>query len=89
MLENTFICELDKYITIYGSLSYFDNAKENNEVDLITPCNKLNFSIEKDVYKEEIELELAKVSSQSTIHTTSDTIKHFGILSTKKDKRIG
>ena len=83
MVNNAFINELDKYITIYGSISCFAKAKENNEIDLITPCNKLNFSIEKDVYEEETELELAKVSSQSTIHTASNT-KHFGILSTNE-----
>ena len=54
MLKNTFISELGKYITIYGSISYFDIAKENNEVYLITHRNKLNFSVKKDVYKEEI-----------------------------------
>ena len=54
MLKNTFISELDKYITIYGSISYFDIAKENNEVYLITHRNKLNLSVKKDVYKEEI-----------------------------------
>lgn len=60
-------------------LTYFDKAKENNEVDLITPHNKLNFSFEKDVYKEEIQLEIHKVSSQSTIHYLSNTIKQFWI----------
>ena len=54
MLKNTFISELDKCSTIYGSISYFDIAKENNEVYLITHRNKLNFSVKKDVHKEEI-----------------------------------
>ena len=48
--------ELDKYITIYGSMLHFDNVKENDEGDLITTRDKLNFSIEKDVYKKKIEL---------------------------------
>ena len=48
--------ELDKYITIYGSLLHFDNVKENDEGDLITSRDKLIFSIEKDVYKKKIEL---------------------------------
>ena len=56
MLQNTFMSELDKYITIYGSLLHFDNVKENDEGDLITSRDKLIFSIEKDVYKKKIEL---------------------------------
>ena len=50
------MCELDKYITICGSMLHFDNVKENDEVDLITSRDKLNFSIKKDVYKKKIEL---------------------------------
>ena len=45
MLKNTFISELDKYITIFSSISYFDKAKENNEVNLITPHNKCKRSL--------------------------------------------
>ena len=45
--------------------------------------------MKKNVYNKVIELELTKVSSQSIIHTRSNTIKHFRILSTKQDKRIG
>ena len=89
MLKNTFTSELDKDITIYGSISYFEKTKENNKVYLITTRHKLNFAIAKEVYKEKIKLELAKGSSQSTMHITINAIKHFGILSTKKDKRIG
>ena len=89
MLKNTFTSELDKDITIYGSISYFEKTKENKKVYLITTRHKLNFAIAKEVYKEKIKLELAKGSSQSTMHTTINAIKHFGILSTKKDKRIG
>ena len=56
MLQNAFMSELDKYITMYGSMLHFDNVKENDEGDLITPRDKLNFSIKKDVYQKKIEL---------------------------------
>ena len=81
MLKNTFVSELDKYITTYGSILHFDNVKESNEENLTTHCNKLNFSIKKDSYKGEIELKLANVSIESTVQTTSN----FGILCTEKD----
>ena len=48
----------------------------------------MKFSIEKDNYKEEVEIELSKVSLQSGLHATCNTIKHSGILTTKI-KRIG
>ena len=62
--------------------------KKNNEVDLIMPDNALNFSVQQNTYKEEIKLHLAKVSSQKNIFTTSNKLKNFGILVTKKEKRI-
>ena len=62
-MKNTFLSELDKHIIIYGSIWYFQKAKENNKVDLITPRNKLKFSVEKDVYKEKVRQELSKVTS--------------------------
>ena len=49
MLKNTFTSELDKDITIYGSISYFEKTKENNKVYLITTRHKLNFAIAKEV----------------------------------------
>ena len=56
MLKNTFISKLDKYIIIYGSISYFEKIKENNQLDLITMRNKLKFHIQRDIYQKEIEL---------------------------------
>ena len=52
------------------------------------PDNILNFSVQQNTYKEEIKLHLAKVSSQKNIFTTSNKLKNFGILVTKKEKRI-
>ena len=52
------------------------------------PDNILNFSVQQNTYKEEIKLHLAKVSSQKNIFTTSNKLKNFGILVTKKENRI-
>lgn len=52
------------------------------------PDNILNFSVQQNTYKEEIKLHLAKVSSQKNIFTTSSKLKNFGVLVTKKEKRI-
>ena len=52
------------------------------------PDNILNFSVQQNTYKEEIKLHLSKVSSQKNIFTTSSKLKNFGVLVTKKEKRI-
>ena len=76
MLQNTFMSELDKYITMYGSMLHFDNVKENDEGDLITPRDKLNFQLKRMFIRKKLNLQ-----------TTSNTIKHFGILCRKKYKK--
>ena len=48
----------------------------NNEIDLVTPENKLKFSVTQKNHKEEIELTLAKVSNEKNICTTSHKAKN-------------
>ena len=47
-----------------------------------------SFSIYRKIFKEENKLKLAKLNN-TTIHTTSNGIKNFGILSIKNKEAIG
>ena len=47
LINKTSITELNKYISIYGSISYYGNTKSLNEEDLITPRNKIKFQAQK------------------------------------------
>ena len=58
----------------------------NNEIDLITPEDKSNFSIAQENFKEKFALQLAKVSGKN-IFTTSNKMKYFGILTIRKEKK--
>lgn len=83
-----FITELNKYTAIYRAISYFGKKKSNNEIGLITPEDRLNFSIAQEIYKEEIALQLGKVNGKN-IFTTANKIKHFGVLTKKKERNFG
>ena len=54
--KEIFVSELDKKISVYGSISYFEEIKEKNQANFITPNNKLKFSVKENIYKEEIVL---------------------------------
>ena len=53
----------------------------------MTRENKINFSVAQKIDKKEIILQLAKVSGEKNVFTTSKT-KHFEILTTKKEKKL-
>ena len=48
------------------------------------PENKINFMVGKNVYKEELTLELSKITPKSEIQTTKNKIKFVAILIKKK-----
>ena len=87
MLKETCVSKLDKKISIYGSISYFEEAKENNQLNLIT-TTKIKFNVIENTYKEEIVLELTQEFNED-IDTTKNILNNFGILVTSKNKQIG
>ena len=52
--------ELNKFISLYGSITYFDEKK--NLLGIALPCKILEFQIEKDSYKNELFLQITKTS---------------------------
>ena len=76
----TYINELERSILIYVSITYLGEINSTNEVDLITPQKKISFKFPKNVYKSQIDLELAKVKDEEKINITNNKIQNFGIL---------
>ena len=58
-------------------------------MELVNPRNKLKFEMTRDIYKNDMKFELSKVHSKKTFNIVSDYILNFGMLKTKKQKRIG
>ena len=76
----TYINELERSILIYVSITYLGEINSTNEVDLITPQKKISFKFPKNVYKSQIDLELAKVKDEEKINITNNKIQNLGIL---------
>ena len=52
LIKETFITELNKTVLIYGSISYFAEKKQEDEIfQIISPKNYLEFFVTKDTTK--------------------------------------
>ena len=47
MINETFVTELSQKLSTFGLASFSGEAKNNNELDLITPNRKLKFNMKK------------------------------------------
>ena len=62
VIEPILVTEIDKLITVYGSISYFDKKSANVVVEIILFNNPLKFSVAKNTIKKPLEFQLAKIN---------------------------
>ena len=89
IIKPTFTTELQKEFSIYGLINFSGESKKNNKLNLISPQNSLKFQLEIDIYKTELKFELNKVHTKKTFDIVGDHILNLGMLTTKKQKRVG
>ena len=51
VIKETFISALNKKISIYGSISYFNKKTETEIFKIVTPEEILKFNVNKDITK--------------------------------------
>ena len=86
MIAERFVTELNQKLSTFGLVSFSNEAKDNNKLDLITPTRKLKFNMKRNVYKNRITLNLGKVHIK-TFSTTQNNALNFDLLCTKKKKK--
>ena len=62
MIEQTFITEINKLISVYGSISYFDKKSINEAVETVSFNNPLKFSVVKNTIKSTLDFQLTKIN---------------------------
>ena len=62
LIKETYITALNKRISIYGSISYFDKKTENEIFEIICPENLLKFFVKKNTNKDSLSFQLTSVS---------------------------
>ena len=89
LIKPTFTTELQKEFSIYCLISFSGETRKDNKLELVNPQNKLKFEMTRDIYKSDMKFELSEVHSKKTFNVVGDYILNFGMLNTKKQKRIG
>ena len=62
LIKDTFITALNKKISIYGSMSYFNKKLENEIFKIVSPEELLKFYVDKDVTKNSLNFQLTSIS---------------------------
>ena len=61
MIEQTFITEINKLISVYGSISYFNKRSVNQAVEIVSFDNPHKFSVVKNTIKNTLSFQLTKI----------------------------
>ena len=62
MIEQTFITEINKLISVYGSISYFDKKSISEAVEIVSFSNPLKFFVVKNMIKNTLDYQLTKIN---------------------------
>ena len=85
LIKDTFITALNKKISIYGSMSYFNKKLENEIFKIVSPEELLKFYVDKDVTKNSLSFQLTSISGN--IHVLKDKKIHNLSLTRIGEKR--
>ena len=67
IIQPTFTTELQKEFSIYGLINFSGKINGKEKVKLISPNNYLKFNIERQIYKNQLKIELSKVHKKKNI----------------------
>ena len=60
LIKQTFLTEINKLLSIYGSISYFDKTGTNETPQIISFNDSLKFSVSNDTVKNSLDFKLTK-----------------------------
>ena len=64
MIKETFVTEINKLISVYGSISYF-GEKNSKIAKIVSSSNLLKFNIKKDTIKKSLDFQLTKTNRKN------------------------
>ena len=67
MIEKTFITEINKLISVYGSISYFDEKSINEASEIVSFNDPLKFSVFINMIKNTLDFQLTKINGNLPI----------------------
>ena len=89
IIKPTFTTELQIEFSIYGLINFSGKIDNEKKIKLISPKNYLKFDIEREIYKNQLKMELNKVHNKKTFNILDNNVFNFGILTAEKKRKIG
>ena len=62
LIKQTFVTEINKLLSIYGSISYFDKKGRNETTQIISFNDPLKFFLSNDTVKNSLDFKLTKIN---------------------------
>ena len=88
MINEIYVPQLNKEFSIYGLITFSGESKNDKKLDLVTPDNN-KFQLKRDVYKNSIGFEFAKVHEKKYYTVINNKILSFGLLRSNKNRFVG
>ena len=89
MINEIYVTQLNKEFSIYGLITFSGENKNNKKLDLVRPDYNIKFQLKRDVYKNSIGFELAKVLEKKSYTVINNKILNFGLLRSNKNRFVG
>ena len=87
IIRPSFTTELQAEFNIYGLINFSGEINKEKKLKIISPKNYLKFEIIRDIYKNQLKIELNKVHTKKTFNIIDNNVFNFGILCTEKKKK--
>ena len=87
MIEQTFITNINKLISVCGSISYFDKKSINVAVEIVSFNNPLKFSVVKNTIKNTLDFQLIKINGNLPV-LNDKKIHNFFFTEIRKKRKL-
>ena len=89
LIKQTFVTEMNKLLSIYGSISYFDKKGRNETAQIISFNDPLKFFLSNDTVKNSLDFKLTKINgSRQQIKDKKVYNFSFTEIGTKRKKQM-
>ena len=90
IIKPSFTTELQKEFSIYGLVNFSSeiNDDKDKKIKVISPKNNLKFELERDIYKNELKLELNKVHNKKHLILSIIIFLILVYFQLKKEKKL-
>ena len=88
IIRPTYTTELQEEFSIYGLINFSGEINEEKKIKLIAPKNYLKFNIEREIYKNQLKIELNKVHKKKTFNIIDNNVFNLEYLLQKKKEKL-